>query len=120
MMSDPTPGVPDNQTLSASVDGLVEQGAVTVTAVDDLRAAIDRNSTVQRWAIGISAFVILVLALVVVDNRLQLQRLQRQFCPLVTLQIPASDGAPPGTQHGRDVTQASIDLARKIRCPIPK
>lgn len=97
---------------------LIEQGRLTVAAVDQLRASIDRQARAQTRRTIATVVLVGVLAVVAVDNRLQIDRLQRQFCPLVTASITRPGETPPSTAHGRDVERTARDLAARIGCDI--
>ena len=100
------------------LDRMMAQGDLTVEVVGLLRHSIDRNSRIQKWSLAVAALVMVILALVVIDNRLQLQHLQQQFCPLVTLQVPRPGEAGSSTQHGKDVERYSRELAARFHCSL--
>jgi hypothetical protein len=98
---------------------LLEQGVATIDAVDSLRRSIDKSNATQRHRMWATWALILVVVLGVIDNRLQLAELQRQFCPLVVVNIPGQGQARPATQRGRDVEAAARVLAARIGCALP-
>lgn len=102
--------------LATEVEKLVKQGDLTVDSVNLLRRAIDRNTRTWRISIVVGAVLILVLALTLVDARRAIHTLQRQICPIVELSIPKQGDAPPTSQHGRDVIDASERLAKHLHC----
>lgn len=99
---------------------LIEQGARTIEAVDQLRRSIDLSTRAQRRRTWATWALIGVVVVGVVDNRLQLNELRRQFCPLVVVNIPQPDQAPPITQRGRDIEAAARVLAARIGCDLPR
>lgn len=99
---------------------LIEQGARTIEAVDQLRRSIDLSTRAQRRRTWATWALIGVVVLGVVDNRVQLNTLQRQFCPLVTVNIAGPGQAPPTTQRGRDAEAAARVVAASVGCRLPR
>jgi hypothetical protein len=97
---------------------LLEQGAATIAAVNQLRVSIDAEARQQRQRKWVKLVLVLVLIGVLVDNRLQLESLKRTLCPIVTASITRPGAAPPVTQHGRDVEQSAIELAGRLGCAV--
>lgn len=116
MTSHPPREVP---TLAESVATLVEQGTATTVDVRLLTAAVEAQTRSLRWTKFVGILVCFGLALVLLDNRLQVQLLQRRLCPMVTLSIHQPGQAAPSTQRGRDVEAAARALAGSFGCRLP-
>ncbi len=97
---------------------LIEQGRQTVVAVNNLRAAVERNRRSQDRRALAKLVLFLMLVAVAVDNRVQIWQLQQQLCPIVTSTITRPGEAKPITQHGRDVEQSAIELAGRLGCEV--
>lgn len=109
----------DAPTLAESVQTLVEQGTATTVDVRLLTAAVRAQTRALRWAVGVGIVIVFGLALVLFDNRMQVQQLQRRLCPMVTLSIHQPGQAPPSTARGRDIEAAARALAGSFGCTLP-
>lgn len=108
---------PDDD-AEASVAKLIAQGTSTVRAVEELRSSIDRQSKIEQRRVILKWVLGLLVVLAVVDNRVQIDRLKRTLCPIVTASITRPGEQGPITQHGRDVELSARELSARLGCVV--
>lgn len=97
---------------------LIDQGDTTVAAVLDLTKAVRANTRRLKWTQALGVVVLVVMALVVLDNHQQINRAKAQICRAV-VQL-ASPNPPPAAgrdgDRGRVIIRSFGGLATDFEC----